>query len=354
MPHTAVSIQGDRFFINGAPTHAGRSWNGHRVEGLLFNSRMANAIADDDNPSTRGAWAYADGPWDAERNTREFCAALPEYRRHGMLGVCINLQGGSPHGYSWYQPWTITGFAPDGTLKPDWAARLAQVIEATDKLGMVVVLGLFYGVASRHLTDEAAVLRAVDQTVDWLAERGATNVLIEVGNEIDWPLFHHPIIQAPRVHELMNRIQQRSAGRFKTPAGRLLVSASLLKPREIAHNVVEAADFLLPHGNHVNGTGGREQHSPDGIRLQLSLLRSSPAYRGQPIFYNEDDHFDFDKADNHMLAALEGYAGWGFFDFRKIREKFEDGFQSLPVDWGITSVRKRGFFNLLQKVTGES
>ena len=52
---------------------------------------MANAIADDENPSTRGAWAYADGDWDAERSTREFIAALPAYRAHGLLAVCLNL-----------------------------------------------------------------------------------------------------------------------------------------------------------------------------------------------------------------------------------------------------------------------
>ena len=80
-----------RLRINGAPTYAGRSWKGHRIEGLLFNSRMANAIADDENPATRGAWAYADGDWDAERSTREFIAALPAYRAHGLLAVCINI-----------------------------------------------------------------------------------------------------------------------------------------------------------------------------------------------------------------------------------------------------------------------
>ena len=56
-----VTLSGDAFHINGTPTYAGRSWKGHRIEGRLFNSRMANAIADDENPATRGAWAYADG-----------------------------------------------------------------------------------------------------------------------------------------------------------------------------------------------------------------------------------------------------------------------------------------------------
>ena len=38
------------------------------------------------NPETVAQWAYADtGKWDAERNTREFIAAMPEWRRHGLL-----------------------------------------------------------------------------------------------------------------------------------------------------------------------------------------------------------------------------------------------------------------------------
>ena len=49
---------------------------------------------------------------------------------------------------------------------------------------------------------------------------------------------------------------------------------------------------------------------------------------------------------------LEFSAGWGFFDYRRIRERFEDGFQSLPVDWSIRSDRKRAFFALVKEVTG--
>ena len=115
---SVVSIRDGGFCINGAPTYAGRSWRGYRIEGRLFNSRTANAIADDENPSTRGAWAYADGDWDAEHNTREFIAALPAYRAHGLQAVCLNVQGGSPQGYSWHQPWKICGFTPEGVLKP--------------------------------------------------------------------------------------------------------------------------------------------------------------------------------------------------------------------------------------------
>src|SRR5262245_43563971 len=181
---TAVSIANGGFVLNGTPTYPGRSWKGHRIEGRLFNSRMANAIADDENPATRGAWSYADGPWDAERSTREFIANLPAYRAHGLLAVCLNLSGGSPQGYSWNQPGSIVGFTPRGRSKPAWASRLDQVIKACDRLGMAVVLGLFYGKQSGTFTDEAAVKAAVTNTVDWLPEKQAGNVLLEIGNEV--------------------------------------------------------------------------------------------------------------------------------------------------------------------------
>src|SRR5262245_4043884 len=180
---TTVSIANGGFAINGTPIYQGRSWKGHRIEGLLFNSRMANAIADDENPETRGAWSYADGPWDAERSTREFIAALPSYYAHGLRAVCINISGGSPQGYSWHQPWKICGFTPDGAIKPAWAARLDSVIKACDRIGMAVILGLFYGKQSGTLRDESCVKAAVTNTVDWLIAKQTGNVLLEIGNE---------------------------------------------------------------------------------------------------------------------------------------------------------------------------
>jgi hypothetical protein len=116
-PRTVVSIQGDRFFIDGQPTYKGRTWQGHKIEGLLLNSRMVQGIFDDANSATAKRWAYKDsGKWDAERNTREFLAAMPEWRKHGLLAITLNLQGGSPEGYSKEQPWNNTAIGPDGSL----------------------------------------------------------------------------------------------------------------------------------------------------------------------------------------------------------------------------------------------
>ena len=97
---TSVAIKEDRFLINGRPTYEGRSWRGMRIEGLLMNSRMVQGIFDDLNEATRGKWAYPDTKrWDPDRNTREFIAAMPAWRRNGLLSFTINLQGGSPEGY---------------------------------------------------------------------------------------------------------------------------------------------------------------------------------------------------------------------------------------------------------------
>src|SRR4029453_6258307 len=55
-----VAIVGEAFHINGKPTYAGRTWKGHKIEGLLLNSRVAQGIFDDLNPETEKLWAYPD------------------------------------------------------------------------------------------------------------------------------------------------------------------------------------------------------------------------------------------------------------------------------------------------------
>ena len=238
----------------------------------------------------------------------------------------------------------MSGFSAEGRLKPDYATRLGQVIEAADAAGMAVILGLFYGHQSKALSDEPAVIRAVTETVDWLCARGARNVLLEIGNEVDLGVYVHDIIGTARCHELIQLAQTRSGGRLDTPTKRLLVSTSFVRPQPPPAAILDTADFLLPHGNWV--------HSSDGIRTQLMRIRNQKAYRGQPITYNEDDHFEFDRLDNNFVAAVTEYAGWGYFDYRHVRERFADGFQSLPVDWAISSPRKRAFFGLLKEITG--
>ncbi len=43
---------------------------------------------------------------------------------------------------------------------------------------------------------------------------------------------------------------------------------------------------------------------------------------------------------------------WGFFDFRRAGEGFDEGYQSVPVNWGLSSARKREFFTAVAEMAG--
>jgi len=335
---TIVSIEGDQFRINGEPTYPGRYWNGHRIEGLLLNSRMVQGIFDDSNPATRPCFAYPDtGTWDPERNTREFVSAMEEWRAHGLLAFTLNLQGGSPRGYG-NKGWINPAFNPDGSLDPAYRDRLVHILNRADELGMVVILGLFYFGQDQHLKDEAAVVRAVDTATRWILENGYTNVIVETNNECDIH-YTHDILKSARVHELILQVRATAV-----EGKRLLAGASYSGGHIPDDAVIEASDLILLHGNGVG--------QPARIAEMVDIVRANPAYCGQPIVFNEDDHFDFDKDDNNMLAAISAGASWGFFDYRMEHEPFECGYQSVPVHWGIDSDRKRGFFNKVREITG--
>jgi hypothetical protein len=334
---TRVSIRGDAFHINGKPTYAGRTFDGRRIEGLLMNSRMVQGIFDDRNEQTRGRWKYPDGkPFDADRNTREFIAAMPAWREHGLLCFTINLQGGSPEGYSKDQPWHNSAIEADGSLRADYLGRLEKVLDRADELGMIVILGVFYFGQDERIADESAVKRALDSAVDWVQARRYENVMIEVNNECN-VRYDHAILKPERVHELIERVKSRGRdGR------RLLVSTSYGGGTIPGENVVRSADFLLLHGNGVG--------DPERIAKMVKQTRRVAGYRPMPILFNEDDHFDFDKPRNNMLAAIGQYASWGYFDPGK--NNYQDGYQSPPTRWDINTPRKKSFFKLLREITG--
>ena len=341
---TTVAIAKQAFLINGEPTYKGRALNGVKIEGLLLNARLVQGIFDDLNPQTRGMWAYPDGTaFDAERNTREFVAAMPAWRKRGLVSFTINLEGGSPQGYSNQQPWHNSAFTEAGELRPAYMGRLEKILDRADELGMAPIVGFFYFGQAPRLQAEAAVIKAAENATDWLLAKGYTNVLIEIANESNHAGYAE-VIKPTRGGELIELVQRRSLGKVKNPAGRFYVSTSLTGGQIPNEAIVRSADFLLLHGN--------GQGQPERIREMVKKTRTVAGYRGQPILFNEDDHFDFDKPDNNFLAALNEGAGWGYFDFRMKGEEFAEGYQSVPVDWGIGSARKRGFFELLAKMTG--
>jgi hypothetical protein len=96
------------------------------------------------------------------------------------------------------------------------------------------------------------------------------------------------------------------------------------------------------HGNGVK--------DPGRIAQMVDQARAVAGYRPMPILFNEDDHFDFDKPQNNMLAAISRYASWGYFDPGS--SDYSDGYQCPPVNWGINTGRKKAFFSLVKEITG--
>ncbi len=340
--HTTVEIRGGDFWIDGHPTYEGRTYQGHRIEGLLFNARVVQGTFDDLNPATQARWAYPDTHrWDPERNTDEFVAAMPEWRRRGLLAFTLNLQGGSPLGYGG-GAWVNTAFEPDGSLRAPFMARLDRILRRADELGMAAIVGLYYFGQEGTLRDDAAVIRGADQVTAWLFDRGYRNVLIEICNETSPKAYKlHPILQPAGIPRLEQRIRQTERAGYHYPVG-VSFSGGVRPTPEIA----QASDFILIHGN------GKSPDSAQRLRDLIAATRALPGFRPMPIVVNEDDHYDFDRPDNDLLAATAAHVSWGFFDYRRADEAFAEGYQSPPVDWRISSERKRAFFSLVKQITG--
>ena len=335
---TSVSIKGEKFYINGKPTYENREWKEVSIEGLLMNARLVQGIFDDSNPKTVNGFKYPDtGIWDPDRNTREFVDAMSSWKNHGLLAFTLNMQGGSPLGYG-NKGWKNTAYQKNGELKKAYIDRLKLILDEADRLEMVVILSYFYFGQDQHLENEEAVINAVDNITSWVLKKNYQNVIIELNNECNIN-YDHAILQPERVHELIDRVAQT-----KYRGRRLLVSTSYGGGTLPKENVVSSSDFILLHGNGMS--------DPARIPKLVEATRNVSGYTPKPILFNEDDHFDFDKPSNNFVEALKSYASWGYFDYRMGNESFENGFQSVPVDWTISSPRKKAFFNKLKEITG--
>jgi hypothetical protein len=349
---TKIEIHGTQFYMNGRPTYAGRAHAGRKIEGLLFNSRMVQAIFDDENPATAAHWRYPDtGFWDADRNTDEFCAMLPVYAQHGVLGVTVGLQGGgavyAPHIYDHYKN---SAFTAAGKLKPAYCERLTRVLHAADQAGVVVIVNYFYWRQLQWLEGEQAIMHAAETATDWLLDTGYENILVDVMNEIQ---EGSGLLQSMRIHEVLTLVKSR-----QRDGRRLLVSTSIHPQCWLpGGSWSEHVDFYLPHGN---------DQDANQLRHEIQALRSTDHYLAwpRPILINEDSiHLQ------NLEAAADEYVSWGYYsqgygcsgyhgrfnwNQRERETDFEDlsGFQTVPVHWGLNTTEKRNFFHRVRAITG--
>lgn len=299
-PHSRVSIVNGQWQINGQVTYRGA-----KAEGLLLNVRMVNATFED---TKRPAF-------DAEANSNEFIAKVPDYVAHGVRAFTLNLQGGMPG----YEGAVNSAFNPDGALRDDYLARVRRVIEACDSHGAVVILGCYYQRQDQVLQNEDAVRTGVMNTVRWIQSAGFSNVVLEIANEFGHGGFDHPILKnADGQVELI--------GLAKRTAPQLLVSTSGLGDGALHANVARACDFLLIHFNSTRLAD---------IPRQIMSLKPY----GKPMVCNEDQKTGAEGANVAALCAGRGVS-WGLM-LEKLNQHFPFTFNGAADDPAVYGVFNR-------------
>jgi hypothetical protein len=115
-----------------------------------------------------------------EATAQELIDHLAVFKSYGLNTVSTYVMG-SRFG-------DVKGYRPDATLDPVYAARLARIISAADRQGMMVLVGCLYWSDSQakaglgHWTQADANL-AVANTVRWLAAQNLRNVIVDPDNE---------------------------------------------------------------------------------------------------------------------------------------------------------------------------
>ena len=330
-----LSVDGDRFVVNGAPTYtllSGFPDADPRIAGLLLNHRVVNGVFDDLNEDHdydgdgRDDWAYAEtGSWDPDVNTSRFVQAMRAWREYGVIAFTIGLQGGNPFATSPPPAGMSTAeidcgaFEPDGTLRPAFMSRLKCVLDQAKALDMVPIVNYFYQGGNRRIHEEA-LPGAVDSATNWILEQGYDGLIIDLANECDARAYW-PSLQLANIHRLILRVKDAvdiHVNRTHQEKS-VLVSASFTGSFSTAERICEipisflrAVDLLLPHGN---------KRTSEEIRGAITALReraTEDVGRQLPIVYNEDiqgtqDDIREDKGGDleHLEACIDAGVSWG-------------------------------------------
>ena len=289
-PQTTVSIQGAKWFINGKVVLAGSP-----AEGLLVNVRMVNTVMEDLGPNAKAQLPN----FSPDGNTDQFIATIPRYYALGVRAFTVSLQGG----HTGYEQVLNSAFNANGSLRPDYMKRVSRVVEACDRLGIVVILTAFYQRQHWHdraLTGREAILAAVGNMARWVDGQGYTNVVLEISNE-----YAHGGYKKWKDGEWMRSPQGQveMIQHAKAAVPRLLVSTSDGGHGRIHESIAKAADYVLLHFNNT-----ALEDIPDRIRTVRAY--------GKPVLCNEDDKVGHAGAEALRLSVQHG-AGWGLMHTRR-------------------------------------
>lgn len=302
------------FYVRSAPgenwqkTYSGPAYK-HEAQGKLMNIRLANALFLDE-------WMH-ERPFDAGFNTDAVIQALDFYKKHGVLMINVSLQG-APAGYAKsvngidretaYRLGPghgayVSAFRPDGSLKPDWMARLERLLRAADERGMFVNLMYFFHGQSGQFRSTEAIHAAAVNITDWLIAHNFRNVIIDVANEHDLPgpqwEFEGYVPQ--NIIPLIDDVRER----FKNAGYALPIGTSSDGRMRYPQSLQGQVDLLLLHG--------------DGRDPKEKIRRTNELSEAQrPVLMTEDDNGRATTVEHLAgdLASCDIFfhkaEGWGY------------------------------------------
>jgi hypothetical protein len=303
---TRLTIEGEKFKINGKLVYSEIAGNSPAVHGLLMNARFIQGIFDDKAAPERFA-RFGWDTWDPERNTEDLIKALPRWYAYGLRAFTVGLQGGMP-------VYTIDNasidnnpFSEDGrSIDPAYLGRLDRLIRAADETGMAVIVSILYQGQSPRMKDGAAVRNSIRTASRWLGEQGFSNLIIEAVNEHTVGNFKkRPLVSDPEgITTLMEIAREASGG---LPVG---CSAG---GGEMFREVAAASDVVLIHGNNL-----RQQEYYRFVKMVKSWVP------GKPVVCNEDS-----PLFTQLEVAFDTGTSWGYYNNLSKQEP--------PVNWGIAN-----------------
>lgn len=320
MKKTSLSIKKSNFLINNKLTYS--EVEGCSYQGLLMNARFIQGIFDDKADIKR--FHRFGHKFEPEENTDLLIQAMPEWYEAGIRAITVGFQGGGPCFTIDNATIENNPYGHDGMqLKKDYLERMGRIIEEADKLGMVVIVSLFYGSQTRFLEGDTAVENAVINVCSWLKEREDSNVIIEIANEHDIDCFKiHPILSSEEGIVKLIKIARETSGGL--PVGCSGTGGYFSKI------IAEESDVILIHGNGQN-------------RSQLAqLIKKAKAVKPEkPVVVNEDS-----QAISQMEVTFNNKVSWGYYNNMTKQEP--------PVDWRITAGEDYFFSLRLKEYLGIS
>lgn len=308
----------DRFYVRGGSTGTwGLTYDGRRfrrkVRGSLAMVRVTQGVFDDEWLNERS--------YDPGANTDRLIEQLELYQQHGVGGIVVGLQGGDP-GYAREVNGVgrgasadlgeksgalVSAYKPDGSLKPEWMARLDKLVGAANRRGLVVCLVLFQQDQDESLASREAIVAAARNVARHLIEANARNVLVDVADAWDEPQGHWDHRRfIPRYVEYLIRAvrDQFQHADFTVPIG-ASSGSGMLYPMSLAR----LCDMVLLQG--------------DGRTAADKLARSRQFKQyGRPVLMVSDSNGKLSTKDEleRERAIAEAYlqaaSGWSYVPAR--------------------------------------